>query len=340
MAGMILLVSKTTKLADMDARIAGFKAALSVQFITLEGLTVEGVTVIDVVPGVADGGTSGHGSAAATAGGASRSPTWKIVMRDVEEGVFVVKAPAASADGRPMKVNNPFCNKTIAGRMMFWWKHAVCWAQVFIGGTDRKCNASSEIVNHIIKNNSFGGVKEGRIDDYAIKRKDDYKGTVRQYAVLSEAAKSEAKIQEGAFKVAAVVRGERYVPSSAVLEEGWAKRTVILEPVVEVVRAKFQDAKLKSTLKWDIVVEQVNALMTPEQLDQHKLGKGVAAQFAAGTYKLKQRDHKIQLSYMEKWANESRDGWETVTKKEGGEVGEAVEAASSHLKGAPAQLLS
>jgi hypothetical protein len=202
----------------------------------------------------------------------------------------------------------------------------------FHRGNSKKMNASAEIVNNVTKNNSFKGVKEGRIDDYAIKRKNDYMGTVRVYNNLSKAASSEAKIQEGAFKVRAVVRGERYVPSDAVLEEGWAKRTVVLEAEVEVVRQKFQDAKHTSGMKWDDVVEEVNALMTPEQFDQYQLKKAMAAQFATSTYKLTKRNHKVQLACMNKWANEKTEGWERVTKTEGGG------ASSSQLAGAPAPL--
>ena len=129
------------------------------------------------------------------------------------------------------------------------------------------------------------------------------------------------------------------LPSAAILEEGWAKKFVTLEPSVEVVRDAFESAKLSSGLTWEIVVEQVNALMTPAERDQHELKKALAAQFATGTYKLKSRQHKVKLAFMDKWAqsrNQSQDAWETITKKvevaevEGGEVGEA---SSSQLKG-------
>lgn len=62
--------------------------------------------------------------------------------------------------------------------------------------------------------------------------------------------------------------------------------------------------------------------MTKEQLDVFKLSKAVYQQFAAGTYKLTRREHKLQLACIERWVNESQDAWETVWKKkvEGGGV--------------------
>jgi hypothetical protein len=127
---MMNAINDSTKLAEMDALIKDFRAALAAPRITEHGLTNGIRTSLDVV-------VIGN--------------TWRVVMRGVEEAAIDVPAPTSS-DG---SVPNPFCNKNVAERMEFWFKSTACWCELFIGGRIRRCNATSEIVNNILKNNSM-----------------------------------------------------------------------------------------------------------------------------------------------------------------------------------------
>jgi len=123
-------IRQAIKLADMDALIKGYRAALAAPYITTRPLKVDGRVVLDVE---------------------ERGDKWNVVMRGVTGGSIEVRAPAA-AGGR---VANPFCNPNAAKRMEFWFTHTACWCDLFVGGRIRRCNATSEIVNNVMKNNSM-----------------------------------------------------------------------------------------------------------------------------------------------------------------------------------------
>jgi hypothetical protein len=58
------------------------------------------------------------------------------------------------SDGRPL---NPFYFLEMADRYKFWWKHLVLWAEAIIGDRTRNCNATSEVVNLVLKGNTMHG---------------------------------------------------------------------------------------------------------------------------------------------------------------------------------------
>jgi hypothetical protein len=126
-------IRSATTLADMDAMIDDYRAALTVPNITRDGLIIGGRVVLDVKEISGD--------------------KWKVVMRGVDGGSIEVAAPAAGVRGVP----NPFCNRKVADRMEFWFMHTACWCDLFVGGRERRCNATSEIVNNIMKNNNMEG---------------------------------------------------------------------------------------------------------------------------------------------------------------------------------------
>jgi len=123
-------IRSVTKLAEMDAMIKDFRDALRAPYVEENGLNIGGRLVLDVDV-IGD--------------------KWRVVMRGVAGGSIEVPAPSA-AGGR---VPNPFCHKRVADRMEFWFMKTACWCDLFVGGRVRRCNATSEIVNNILKNNSM-----------------------------------------------------------------------------------------------------------------------------------------------------------------------------------------
>jgi len=123
-------IRQATDLADMDALIKGYRDALAAPHITKGGLKVDGRVVLDVE---------------------ERGDEWNVVMRGVTGGSIEVCTPAV-AGGR---VANPFCNPHAARRMEFFFTHTACWCDLFVGARIRRCNATSEIVNNVMKHNSM-----------------------------------------------------------------------------------------------------------------------------------------------------------------------------------------
>jgi hypothetical protein len=128
---MMDALRNVTKLAEMDAVIKDFRDALTVPFIMKPALIIGGRVVLDIV---------------------AIGDKWRVNMRGVVGGSIEVPAPSAAGGGR---VANPFCQKKVADRMEFWFMKTACWCELFIGGRIRRCNATSEIVNNILKNNSM-----------------------------------------------------------------------------------------------------------------------------------------------------------------------------------------
>ena len=116
--GMCDVIRAATKLATVDALISGFRSALTVQFIGAHGLIVEGRVVLDVK---------------------DNGDMWRVTLRDVASSSVDVKAP----QGEFTKVENPFCNQKVKLHMMFYFDHHLCWVNIFVGGRDKKCNATS-----------------------------------------------------------------------------------------------------------------------------------------------------------------------------------------------------
>jgi len=64
---------------------------------------------------------------------------WRVTLFGVSSSCIDVKAPR----GDLTKVENPFCNQKVRLHMAFYFDYHVCWVNIFVGGRDRRCNATS-----------------------------------------------------------------------------------------------------------------------------------------------------------------------------------------------------
>ena len=62
---------------------------------------------------------------------------------------------------------NPFYFPEMADRYKFWWKHLVLWAEAIISDRTRNCNATSEVVNLVLKGNTMHGKCHVATEQYA-----------------------------------------------------------------------------------------------------------------------------------------------------------------------------
>ena len=96
----------------------------------------------------------------------------------------VTSTVTVADDGDAAATVNPFYFPAMLTRFQWWWQHMVLWITPIIGDRVRNCNATSEVVNLVVKGNAFfGEAGKMRMDNYAVKRKKDIEGT---FALLEE----------------------------------------------------------------------------------------------------------------------------------------------------------
>jgi hypothetical protein len=82
-------------------------------------------------------------------------------IHDMEDSSFDLSwhgvVPTVQRSGRDSAMRNPFHFPDMAARFKYWWNHLVLWCNHIIGDRTRNCNATSEVVNLVLKGNTLHG---------------------------------------------------------------------------------------------------------------------------------------------------------------------------------------
>ncbi|KAK3266303.1 hypothetical protein CYMTET_23154 [Cymbomonas tetramitiformis] len=162
---------------------------------------------------------------------------------------------------------NPFCVQKLADRTLWWKKYIVLWIECVIKKRVRRVNTSCEIVNEVLKHNSFEGDVAARRDDYAVKRKADFEGTLAMY---DEQRLRTLKRREPLDDMAEDSHQVPYGEVDGVACETWqkkgAKQVKLAPEVAEVAQLltrafKQQKVDRKEKFTWEVACAEIDLLL-------------------------------------------------------------------------------
>ncbi|KAK3276607.1 hypothetical protein CYMTET_15328 [Cymbomonas tetramitiformis] len=211
---------------------------------------------------------------------------------------------------------NPFYVPKLANRTDWWKKYIVLWLECVIGERVRRVNTACETVNEVLKHNSFEGDAAARRDDYAVKRKADFQGTLAVYDEQRLRAFNRREPRDTMAKdhggrasehVENADDGEEGVPC-----ESWQKKNakqVSLSDDVVVVAQHLelafweQKGKRKTQFTWKVACAEINLLIPDD--DAHTATESKTRQFAKQRYHMGNRLHGALLSAYKEWATQN-----------------------------------
>ncbi|KAK3242017.1 hypothetical protein CYMTET_48271 [Cymbomonas tetramitiformis] len=264
------------------------RKTLSLQTLTPQGFTCGDACILDV-----------HRN--------SEDPNvYEIRWVGIEGASLTVPAIDVDEDGQVEEVfANPFRVQKLADRTVWWKKYIVLWLECVIKRRVRQVNTACEIVNEVLKHNSFDGDVAARRDDYAVKRKVDFEGTQAMYA---EQRLRTLKRREPRDDMAEDSQQVPCAEGDGVACETWQKKgakQVKLDPAVAEVailltRAfKQQKVDRKEKFTWEVACAEINILLEGSD-EAATLSK--TRRFAKQQYLMKMSDHATIITAYKTWA--------------------------------------
>ncbi|KAK3272251.1 hypothetical protein CYMTET_19441 [Cymbomonas tetramitiformis] len=237
------------------------RKTLSLQTLTPQGFTCGDACILDV-----------HRS--------SEDPNvYEIRWVGIEGASSTVPAIDVDEDGQVEEVfANPFCVQKLADRTVWWKKYIMLWLECVIKRRVRQVNTACEIVNEVLKHNSFDGDVAARRDDFAVKRKVDFEGTQAMYAEQRLRTLKRREPRDDMVK----------------LDPAVAEVAILLTRAF-----KQQKVDRKEKFTWEVACAEINILLEGSD-EAATLSK--TRRFAKQQYLMKMSDHATIITAYKTWA--------------------------------------